>query len=136
MATVSVHSISCVLLGRSGDDLQRDYWFTTARDWRRLEGPADVGRRAASRRCAGSGLVGCNALGAGAVRARLARGLIGHGRGQWHRPVPAQQLLLDAPEALLPPVAGERPHLGGWVAVDSEGVAAIVTSSWTGLQGV
>ncbi|TAK51797.1 MAG: metalloprotease PmbA [Gammaproteobacteria bacterium] len=128
----SVHSISCVLLGQSGDDLQRDYWFTTARDWRRLEGPAEVGRRAAER--------ALRRLGAGRLATRrapvlfvpeLARGLVGHlvaavsGTAQYRR----SSFLLDAAgERLLPEHLSlvERPHLPGALGsapFDSEGVA-------------
>ena len=31
------HSLSCVLIGQSGDDMQRDYWYTVARDALELE---------------------------------------------------------------------------------------------------
>ncbi|MBM5812550.1 MAG: metalloprotease PmbA [Gammaproteobacteria bacterium] len=128
----SVHSMSCVLLGQAGDDLQRDYWYTTARDWRQLEDPADVGRRAAER--------ALRRLGAGRLSTRrapvlfvpeLARGLIGSlvgaasGTAQYRR----SSFLLDAAGAQVLP-AGlslvERPHLPralGSAPFDSEGVA-------------
>lgn len=43
------HSISCSVIGRHGDGMQRDYWYSAARDHADLE-PADaVGRTAAER---------------------------------------------------------------------------------------
>ena len=128
----SVHSISCVLLGQSGEDLQRDYWYTTARDWRRLEGPEDVGRRAAER--------ALRRLGASRLATRrapvlfvpeLARGLIGHlvaavsGTAQYRR---SSFLLEAAGERLLPESLSlvERPHLPGALGsapFDGEGVS-------------
>ena len=33
----SLHSISCAVLGVDGDEMERDYWYSTARDWRELE---------------------------------------------------------------------------------------------------
>ena len=35
------HSISCVLLAQVGDDMQRDYWYSSARDARDLESARD-----------------------------------------------------------------------------------------------
>ena len=31
------HSVSCAVLGQEDGDMQRDYWYTAARDWRELE---------------------------------------------------------------------------------------------------
>ena len=31
------HSVSCVLLAQTGDDMQRDYWYASSRDARELE---------------------------------------------------------------------------------------------------
>lgn len=45
----SYHSISCSVVGRQGDEMQRDYWSTSARDPAELELPADVGRMAGKR---------------------------------------------------------------------------------------
>ncbi|MEZ5543003.1 MAG: metalloprotease PmbA [Pseudomonadota bacterium] len=45
----SYHSISCAVIGRQGDEMQRDYWSTAARDRADLEAPAAVGRRAGAR---------------------------------------------------------------------------------------
>jgi PmbA protein len=41
------HSISCVLLAQAGDDMQRDYWYSSARDGRDLESAQTIGRRRA-----------------------------------------------------------------------------------------
>lgn len=43
------HSISCAVIGQDGQGMQRDYWYTVARDRHALEASAEVGRRAAQR---------------------------------------------------------------------------------------
>lgn len=43
------HSLSCSILAQRGDSMQRDYWYTVARDARNLEPAADVGTKAAER---------------------------------------------------------------------------------------
>ena len=43
------HSLSCVLIGQQGDDMQRDYWYTVARDAVDMEPAALVGKKAAQR---------------------------------------------------------------------------------------
>jgi PmbA protein len=40
----SYHSISCCVVGRQGDEMQRDYWHDTARDYNDLAAAADIGR--------------------------------------------------------------------------------------------
>ena len=42
----SSHSISCVLLASEGEDMQRDFWYSSARDPKDLEDPEAIGRRA------------------------------------------------------------------------------------------
>ena len=42
-------SVSATPVAREGDSMERDYWFSSARSYARLESPADVGRRAAER---------------------------------------------------------------------------------------
>ena len=42
----SSHSISCVLLASQDEDMQRDFWYSTARDPNDLEDAAAIGRRA------------------------------------------------------------------------------------------
>jgi PmbA protein len=126
------HSVSCVVLGQSNGEMQRDYWYTAARDWRTLEDFEEVGRKAARR--------AVRRLGAGKMATRkapvlfapeLARGLIGHfvgaigGAAQYRR----TSFLLDArgrqvfPESIS---LIERPHLPGALGsapFDGEGVA-------------
>lgn len=43
------HSLSCAVIGRDDAGMQRDYWFTVARDSAELETPAAVGEHAAQR---------------------------------------------------------------------------------------
>src|SRR6267378_3462273 len=43
------HSVSCTLIAQQGDEMQRDYWYTSARDPADLE-PADVIGRTAGQR--------------------------------------------------------------------------------------
>src|SRR5438309_183685 len=43
------HSVSCTLIAQQGDEMQRDYWYTTARDPADLE-PVDVIGRTAGER--------------------------------------------------------------------------------------
>ena len=45
----SRHGLSCVVVGKEGDAMQRDYWYTTSRVAAALETAAEVGRRAAER---------------------------------------------------------------------------------------
>ena len=126
------HSVSCVVLGQDRDGMQRDYWYTAARDWRELEDVESVGRKAAVK--------AVGRLGAGKMTTRkapvlfapeLARGLIGHftgaigGGAQYRR----SSFLLDAKGQQVFPEAIsliERPHLRsalGSAPFDGEGVA-------------
>ena len=43
------HSVSCAVLASQGEEMQRDYWYTAARDWRTLEAAEAVGRESAAR---------------------------------------------------------------------------------------
>jgi PmbA protein len=128
----TAHSVSCVVLGQQDGDMQRDYWYTAARDWRTLEDVEEVGRRAA-RKALGR-------LGAGKLPTRkapvlfapeLARGLVGHfvgaigGAAQYRR---ASFLLDAAGQQVFPEAISlvERPHLRGAFGsapFDNEGVA-------------
>lgn len=45
----SQHSISCVVLGGVGESMQRDYWYTTARDPSALQSASAVGQEAGRR---------------------------------------------------------------------------------------
>ena len=59
------HTLSCVVLAGSGEDMQRDYWYSSSRDWRELEDAEAIGRESARRTIA--------RLGAAQARARAAR---------------------------------------------------------------
>ncbi len=126
------HSLSCSLLAQSGEDMQRDYWFTVARDPAELESARAIGRTAGERALA--------RLGARRLSTRrapvlfvpdLARGLfrsfIGaiSGPSQYRK---ASFLLDAAGEAVFPPFLSmqERPHLKKALAsspFDQEGAA-------------
>ena len=43
------HTVSCVVLAGTGEDMQRDYWYSTSRDWRDLEDAEAIGRESARR---------------------------------------------------------------------------------------
>ncbi len=43
------HSLSCSVLGQRGDSMQRDYWYSVARNANDLEAAADIGKKAAER---------------------------------------------------------------------------------------
>ena len=43
------HSLSCSLIVGKGDDMQRDYWYSTARHAEDMESPEAVGRKTAQR---------------------------------------------------------------------------------------
>ena len=43
------HSLSCSVIGKENDAMQRDYWYTVARDSRLLEKAKQVGKQAARR---------------------------------------------------------------------------------------
>ena len=43
------HSVSCSVIGQRGDSMQRDYWYSVARDALDLEVAVDIGRKAAER---------------------------------------------------------------------------------------
>jgi len=75
----SSHSVSCSVIAKSGESLERDYWYTAARAFDDLEDPEAVGREAAAR--------AVRRLGARQIKtkvvpviypAELARGLFGH----------------------------------------------------------
>jgi PmbA protein len=128
----SVHSVSCAVLGSEGNTMERDYWYSTSRDWRELEDVASVGRLSGERAVR---RLGARKL--GTMRApvlfspEVARGLIGHfigairGGSQYRR---ASFLLDAAGQQVFPDWFGisERPHLPKALAsapFDNEGVA-------------
>jgi PmbA protein len=126
------HSISCSVLGQQGEDMQRDYWYTTARDWRDLEAPEAVGRVAGERtvrRLGARRLATCRAP--VLFVPELARGLVGHflaavrGGAQYRE---SSFLLGAAGQSIFPRFVQlqERPHLRkalGSAPFDAEGVA-------------
>jgi PmbA protein len=126
------HSISCVLLAQDGDDMQRDYWYTSARAPAALDDLAQVGRRAGERAVARLGARQISTRKAPVVfAADIARGFFGHlvsavrGSSQYRK---SSFLLGAAGEQVLPAFVQmqERPHLRGAMAsspFDGEGVA-------------
>ncbi len=95
----STHSMSCSVLAKAEDSLERDYWYTVSRHPGDLESPEDVGREAARR-----ALQRLNARTLSTRKvpviypAELAKGLFGHliaalrGTAQYRR----ASFLLDA----------------------------------------
>ena len=95
----TVHSLSCAVVAQQDGDMQRDYWYSSVRDWRELEDGESIGRRAAKRaleRLGARQLPTCVAP--VLFVPELARGLIGHflsairGGSQYRR----SSFLLDA----------------------------------------
>jgi len=128
----TVHSLSCAVLGTAGADMERDYWYSTARDWRELESAAAVGRRSGERAVK---RLGARQLGTMRVPVlfapEVARGLVGHmigavrGGSQYRR---ASFLLGAAGQQIFPDWfdLAERPHIPKALAsapFDHEGVA-------------
>jgi PmbA protein len=130
--TSTSHSLSCALIAESGGEMQRDYWYSVARDPMALDNAAAVGRRAAERTLARLGSRKLDTRKAPVLFApEMARGLFGafvgaiRGVSQYRR---TSFLLGAAGQAVLPPFLQlhERPHLKGALAsapFDSEGVA-------------
>ena len=126
------HTVSCVVLAGTGEDMQRDYWYTSSRDWRELLDSEAVGRESARRTIARLGPRKISTRRAPVLFApELARGLIGHfvaairGSSQYRQ---ASFLLNSVGSA---GVSGgvlhsERPHIPkamGSAPFDDEGVA-------------
>ena len=126
------HSVSCTLIAQSGDDMQRDYWFTVARDPADLEPAAGVGRSAGERAL---GRLGARRLTTRKVPVAfspdMARGLFRHligaitGTSQYRK---SSFLLNAAGEQVLPAFLqmAERPHIRKGLAsspFDQEGAA-------------
>lgn len=128
----TVHSVSCAVLGAEGEQMERDYWYSTVRDWRELEDAAGVGRRAGERTVARLGARKPATTRVPVLFAPdVARGLIGHflgairGGAQYRR---ASFLLEAAGQQVFPEwfSLSERPHLPRALAsapFDHEGVA-------------
>jgi PmbA protein len=130
--TSTSHSLSCALIAEGGGEMQRDYWYSVARDPLALGDLAAVGRRAAERTLARLGSRRLDTRKAPVLFApEMARGLLGsfvgaiRGVSQYRR---ASFLLGAAGQAVLPAFMQlhERPHMTGARAsapFDSEGVA-------------
>ncbi len=126
------HSVSCSLIAQQGDQMQRDYWFTTARDPADLEDAESVGATAGKR--------AISRLGARKLATRkapvlfspdMARGLYRHFIGAIRGPSQYRKssFLLDAAgEQVFPAFLQmhERPHILKGLAsapFDDEGAA-------------
>ncbi len=126
------HSVSCALVAQERDEMQRDYWFSVARNAASLEPPGAIGRRAAERALRRLGARRLATQRAPVLFApELARGMFGHfigairGASQYRR---ASFLLNAAGQQVFPPFLSivERPHLLQGLAsspFDAEGVA-------------
>jgi PmbA protein len=126
------HTLSCVVLAGTGDDMQRDYWYSSSRDWRDLEQADTIGRESARRTIARLGPRKLSTRRAPVLFVpEIARGLIGHfvaairGSSQYRQ---SSFLLNSAGQQVFP--AGfsiaERPHIPkamGSAPFDDEGVA-------------
>jgi PmbA protein len=126
------HSVSCSLIAEEGGEMQRDHWYTVARDPSDLEDAARVGRLAGERALARLGARRLTTRKAPvAFTPDMARGLIGHfigairGTSQYRK----SSFLLDAAGSQVFPAflqMHERPHLLKALAsspFDQEGAA-------------
>ena len=128
----TVHSVSCAVLGVEGEEMERDYWYSTTRDWRELEDVASVGRRSGERAVRRLGARKLSTMKVPVLFSPdVARGLVGHfvgairGGSQYRR---ASFLLDAAGQRVFPDwfAISERPHLPKALAsapFDHEGVA-------------
>jgi PmbA protein len=126
------HSISCSLIAQHADEMQRDYWYTSARDPADLEAPELIGRRAGERAVARLGSRRLTTRKAPiAYSPDMARGLFRHfigairGASQYRK---ASFLLNAAGEQIFPQFLQmqERPHILKGLAsapFDGEGAA-------------
>ena len=121
-----------MLLAQTGDDMQRDYWYASARDARELESSESIGRKAGERAVA---RLGARKLATQRARVlfapEVARGFIGHflgavrGSSQYRK---SSFLLGAAGQQVFPSFIelSERPHIRkalGSSPFDGEGVA-------------
>ena len=126
------HSLSCVVLAGTGEDMQRDYWYSSSRDWHELEAAEAIGRESARRTIARLNPRRLSTRRAPVLFVpEIARGLIGHftaairGSSQYRQ---SSFLLNSAGQQVFPPgfSIAERPHLlkaAGSAPFDEEGVA-------------
>jgi PmbA protein len=130
--TKTSHSITCVLLAGGDGDMQRDYYYSVARDAARLEEGESVGREAGRRTLARLGARKLKTTRAPVLMVpEIARGFVGHaigaisGSAQYRR---SSFLLGAAGEQIFPEfiTIEERPHISQAIAsaaYDAEGVA-------------
>ena len=126
------HSVSCSLIAQEGEQMQRDYWFTTARDPADLDGAESVGITAGKRALARIGARKLTTRKAPVLFSPdMARGLYRHfigairGPSQYRK---ASFLLNAAGEQIFPAFLQmrERPHIPKGLAsapFDDEGAA-------------
>ena len=126
------HTLSCVVLAGTGDEMQRDYWYSSSRDYHELQDPEAIGRESARRTIARLEprkltTQRCAVL----FVPELARGLIGHclaairGSSQYRQ---SSFLLNSVGQQIFPKDfrISERPHIlkaMGSAPFDDEGVA-------------
>ena len=127
----SRHSLSCSVLAQRGDDMQRDYWYSVARNAAQLESAREVGIKAAERtlrRLGGRSLSPrqCPVLFSAEMAGGLLSSFIGAiSGGSLYR---KSTFLLDALDTQIFPDfvhIHEQPHLRGALgsaSFDSEGV--------------
>ncbi len=126
------YSITCSVVGKSGEHMQRDYWYTVARDFYDLEAPEAVGRKAGERTVARLDARRLTTRKAPVLYVpELARGIVGHylgamrGGSQYRR----SSFLLDREGSKVFPdfvQFSERPLMPGALAsasFDAEGVS-------------
>jgi len=126
------HSLSCTLIAQAGDDMQRDYWWSVARDATELEAAAHIGRTAGERALARLGARRLTTRRAPvAYTPDMARGLLRHFIGAVSGPSQYRKssfLLNAAGEQVFPSFISmqERPHIPRALAsspFDQEGAA-------------
>jgi PmbA protein len=128
----SLHSLSCVVVAQDNNEMQRDYWYSSVRDWRELEDAQGIGKQAAMRALRRLDARRLTTMTAPVLFVpELARGFLGHflgairGGSQYRR----ASFLLDAAGQRIFPSwmqISERPHIKkalGSTPFDSEGVA-------------
>ena len=125
------HSLSCVLLAQQGEDMQRDYWYSSVRNANDLQSHEEIGRTAAERALRRLGGRRLTTRKAPILFApELARGFFGHltaairGSAQYRK---SSFLLGAAGQQVLPSFVqfDERPHILQGLAsspFDDEGV--------------
>jgi PmbA protein len=126
------HTLSCVVLAGAGDDMQRDFWYSSSRDYRELQEPEVIGKESARRTIARLDPRKIATQRAAVLFVpELARGLIGHftaairGSSQYRQ---SSFLLNSVGQQIFPKhfKISERPHIHkamGSAPFDDEGVA-------------